>query len=300
VTDEVLAEIEALSPLAPLHNPVNAAGIREMRRLLPGAPQIAVFDTAFHHTLREHAYLYGLPWEYYEELRVRRYGFLGTSHAWVSRRAAEFLGRRPEELRIVSCHLGNGASLCAVDRGRSVDTTMGFTPAEGLIMGTRCGDVDAGVLAFLERERGLTAGRSEEILNRRSGLLGLSGISSDMREVLKAADAGVPRAVAAVTASCYRVRKAIGACVAVLGGLDALVFTAGVGQGSDRIRAMVLEGSGILGIRLDGQRNHSARGFDEICRISADDPPVAVLVVPIDEERLMAGEALGAVGRPPD
>jgi len=271
-----------------------------MRRLLPGVPQIAVFDTAFHHTLREHAYLYGLPWEYYEELRVRRYGFLGTSHAWVSRRAAEFLGRRPEELRIVSCHLGNGASLCAVDRGRSVDTTMGFTPAEGLIMGTRCGDVDAGVLAFLERERGLTAGRSEEILNRRSGLLGLSGISSDMREVLKAADAGVPRAVAAVTAYCYRVRKAIGACVAVLGGLDALVFTAGVGQGSDRIRAMALEGSGILGIRLDGQRNHSARGFDEICRISADDPPVAVLVVPTDEERLMAGEALGAVGRPPD
>ena len=156
------------------------------------------------------------------------------------------------------------------------------------------------MLAFLERERGLTAGWSEEILNRRSGLLGLSGISSDLREVLKAADAGVPRAVAAVTAYCYRVRKAIGACVAVLGGLDALVFTAGVGQGSDRIRAMVLEGSGILGIRLDGQRNHSARGFDEICRISADDPPVAVLVVPIDEERLMAGEALGAVGRPPD
>ena len=299
MTDEVLAEIEALSPLAPLHNPVNAAGIREMRRLLPGVPQLAVFDTAFHHTLPEHAYLYGLPWEYYEELRVRRYGFLGTAHAWVSRRAAEFLGRRPEELRIVSCHLGNGASLCAVDRGRSVDTTMGFTPAEGLIMGTRCGDVDAGVLAFLERERGLTAGQSEEILNRQCGLLGLSGISSDMREVLKAADAGVPRAVAAVTAYCYRVRKAIGACVAVLGGLDALVFTAGVGQGSDRIRAMALEGSGILGIRLDGQRNHSARGFDEICRISADDSPVAVLVVPTDEERMMAGEAPRAVGRPP-
>jgi acetate kinase len=164
-------------------------------------PQVAVFDTAFHHTLPEHAYLCGLPWGYYEELRVRRYGFHGTSRAWVSRRAAEYLGRRPEELRIVSCHLGNGASLCVVDRGQSVDTTMGFTPAEGLIMGTRCGDVDAGVLAFLERERGLTAGQSEEILNRASGLLGLSGISSDMREALQAADAGVPRAVAAVTAA---------------------------------------------------------------------------------------------------
>jgi acetate kinase len=164
-------------------------------------------------------------------------------------------------------------------------------------MGTRCGDVDAGVLAFLERERGLTAGQCEELLNRRSGLLGLSGISSDMREVLKAADAGVPRAVAAVTAYCYRVRKAIGAYVAVLGGLDALVFTAGVGQGSDRVRAMALEGLGILGIRLDDQRNRNARGFDEICRISTDDSPVAVLVVPTDEERMMAREALRALGR---
>ncbi len=299
VTDEVLAEIEALSPLAPLHNPVNAAGIREMRRLLPGVPQVAVFDTAFHHTLPEHAYLYGLPWEYYEELRVRRYGFHGTSHAWVSRRAAEYLGRRPEELRIVSCHLGNGASLCAVDRGRSVDTTMGFTPAEGLIMGTRCGDVDAGVLAFLERERGLTAGQSEEILNRASGLLGLSGISSDMREVLQAADAGVPRAVAAVTAYCYRVRKAIGSYVAALGGPDAVVFTAGVGQGSERVRALALQGLEVMGIRVDDERNRTARGFDAICRISTDDSPVAVLVVPTDEERMMADEALRALGRRP-
>ena len=196
ITDEVLAQIEALNPLAPLHNPVNVAGIREMRRLFPAVPHVAVFDTAFHHTLPAYAYLYGLPYELYEKKGVRRYGFHGTSHHYVSLRAAQFLKRRPNELRLVSCHLGNGSSLCAVDHGRSVDTTMGFTPAEGLIMGTRCGDVDAGVLAFLERTERLTATQSEEMLNKKSGLLGLSGISSDMREVLKAADEGQPRALA--------------------------------------------------------------------------------------------------------
>jgi acetate kinase len=198
ITDEVLAQIEALNPLAPLHNPVNVAGIREMRRLFPAVPQIAVFDTAFHHTLPAYAYLYGLPYALYEQKGVRRYGFHGTSHHYVSLRAAQFLKRRPNELRLVSCHLGNGSSLCAVNHGRSVDTTMGFTPAEGLIMGTRCGDVDAGVLAFLERTEKLTASQSEELLNKQSGLLGLSGVSSDMREVLKAADAGQPRALLAL------------------------------------------------------------------------------------------------------
>ena len=217
ITDEVLAQIEALNPLAPLHNPVNVAGIREMRRLFPAVPHVAVFDTAFHHTLPAHAYLYGLPYELYEKKGVRRYGFHGTSHHYVSLRAAQFLKRRPNELRLVSCHLGNGSSLCAVDHGRSVDTTMGFTPAEGLIMGTRCGDVDAGVLAFLERTEGLTATQSEEMLNKKSGLLGLSGISSDMREILKAADEGNPRALLALKAYCYRVRKYIGAYVAVDG-----------------------------------------------------------------------------------
>jgi acetate kinase len=197
ITDDVLAQIEALSPLAPLHNPVNVAGIREMRRLFPAVPHIAVFDTAFHHTLPAYAYLYGLPYEQYEQHGVRRYGFHGTSHNYVSLRAAQFLKRRPNELRLVSCHLGNGSSLCAVDHGRSVDTSMGFTPAEGLIMGTRCGDIDAGVLAFLERTQQLTATQSEEMLNRQSGLLGLSGVSSDMREVLKAADAGQSRALLA-------------------------------------------------------------------------------------------------------
>src|SRR6516162_3624945 len=175
ITDEVLARIEALNPLAPLHNPVNVLGIHEMRRLFPAAPQVAVFDTSFHHTLPAHAYLYGLPYELYEEKGVRRYGFHGTSHQYVSLRAAQFLKRRPNELRLVSCHLGNGSSVCALDHGRSVDTTMGFTPVEGLIMGTRCGDVDAGVLTFLERDEGLSPAQADELLNRKSGLLGMSG-----------------------------------------------------------------------------------------------------------------------------
>ncbi|MCU0254150.1 MAG: acetate/propionate family kinase, partial [Acidobacteria bacterium] len=297
VTDEVLVQLEALSPLAPLHNPVNLAGIREMRRLFPAAPHYAVFDTAFHHTLPSYAFLYGLPHELYEKKGVRRYGFHGTSHAYVSLRAAEFLGRRPNELEIVSCHLGNGASLCALDHGRSVDTTMGFTPAEGLIMGTRCGDVDAGVLAFLERTEGLTATQSEELLNKKSGLLGMSGVSSDMREILKAAEAGDARALVALKAYCYRVRKYIGAYYAAMGGLDAVAFTGGVGQGSAEVRALALQGLGAMGIRLDDERNRAARGFDEVCRISTDDSPVAVLVIPADEERMMAREALRAVSR---
>jgi len=297
ITDEVLAEIEALSPLAPLHNPVNIAGIREMRRIFPAVPQVAVFDTAFHHTLPDYAYLYGLPYDLYEKHRVRRYGFHGTSHHYVSLRAAQFLKRRPNELRLVSCHLGNGSSLCAVDHGRSVDTTMGFTPAEGLIMGTRCGDVDAGVLAFLERTEQRTATQSEQMLNKESGLLGMSGVSSDMREVLKAADAGEARALVALKAYCYRVRKYLGAYVAAMGGLDAVVFTGGIGQGSDVVRALSLQGLECMNIVLDAPRNRAARGFDEVCRISTDDSKVAVLVVPADEERMMAREALRTISR---
>jgi len=297
ITDEVLAQIEALNPLAPLHNPVNVAGIREMRRLCPAVPHVAVFDTAFHHTLPAYAYLYGLPYELYEKKGVRRYGFHGTSHHYVSLRAAQFLKRRPNGLRLVSCHLGNGSSLCAVDHGRSVDTSMGFTPAEGLIMGTRCGDVDAGVLAFLERTEKLTASQSEEMLNKKSGLLGLSGISSDMREILKAADEGQHRALLALKAYCYRVRKYLGAYVASMGGLDAVIFTGGIGQGSAEVRALALQGLECMGLTLDVQRNREARGFDEVCRVSADDSKVTVLVVPTDEERMMAREALRTLSR---
>ncbi len=297
ITDEVLAELEVLSPLAPLHNPVNIAGIREMRRIFGAVPHVAVFDTGFHHTLPAYAYLYGLPYEYYEKKKVRRYGFHGTSHSYVTLRAAQFLGRRPNELDIVSCHLGNGSSLCAVDHGRSVDTSMGFTPAEGLIMGTRCGDIDAGVLPFLERSEGLTSAKSEELLNKKSGLLGLSGISSDVRELLKAADDGNARAQLALKTYCYRVRKYIGAYVAAMGGLDTVVFTGGIGQGSAAIRALALQGLDCMGIQLDDQRNRDARGFDEVCRISSDDSKVTVLVVPTDEERMMAREALRALSR---
>ena len=297
ITDDVLAKIEGLNPLAPLHNPVNVAGIREMQRLFPAAPQIAVFDTAFHHTLPAYAYLYGLPYELYAQKGVRRYGFHGTSHHYVSLRAAQVLQRRPNELRLVSCHLGNGSSLCAVDHGRSVDTSMGFTPAEGLIMGTRCGDVDAGVLAFLERTEGLTASQSEELLNRKSGLLGLSGVSSDMREVLQAAEAGHHRSLLALKAYCYRVRKYVGSYVASMGGLDAIVFTGGIGQGSAEVRALALQGLGCMGITLDEERNRQARGFDEVSRISTDESAVAVLVVPADEERMMAREALRTLSR---
>jgi acetate kinase len=297
VTAEVLAQIEALNPLAPLHNPVNVAGIREMQRLFPAVPHVAVFDTAFHHTLPPYAYLYGLPYELYEQQGVRRYGFHGTSHAYVALRGAQFLKRRPDELALVSCHLGNGASLCAVDHGHSVDTSMGFTPAEGLIMGTRCGDVDAGILAFLERTQGLSATQSEALLNEKSGLLGLSGVSSDMREVLAAADQGHRRALVALKAYGYRVRKYIGAYVAAMGGADGVIFTGGVGEGSAEVRALALQGLECMGIRLDPQRNREARGFDEVCRISSDDSNVAVLVVPTDEERMMAREAQRAVNR---
>src|SRR4029453_18435254 len=198
LTEDLVGEMEKLNPLAPLHNPVIIAGIREMQKLFPAVRRVGVFDTSFHHTLPPYAFLYGLPYEFYEKKAVRRYGFHGTSHHYVSLRAAQFLKRRPNELRLVSCHLGNGSSLCAVDHGRSVDTTMGFTPLEGLIMGTRCGDLDPGVLAFLEREDKLTASKSEEMLNKKSGLLGLSGVSSDMREVLRAADQGHQRALIAL------------------------------------------------------------------------------------------------------
>jgi acetate kinase len=295
VTDEVLSQIEKLNPLAPLHNPVNVAAIRELRRLLPAVPHVAVFDTAFHHTLPPHAYLYGLPYELYQDKGVRRYGFHGTSHHYVSLRAGQFLKRDPDELRLVSCHLGNGSSLCAVDHGRSVDTTMGFTPAEGLIMGTRCGDVDAGVLAFLERTEGFSASQSEELLNTKSGLLGLSGISSDMREILKAAHEGHHRASLALKAYCYRVKKYLGAYVATMGGLDAVIFTGGIGQGSADVRALALQGLECMGITLDDQRNRQARGFEEACRISVENSKVSVLIVPTDEEKMMAREALHAL-----
>jgi acetate kinase len=297
IDDRVLEELDALAPLAPLHNPLNVAGIREARRIFPAVPQVAAFDSAFHATLPSHAYLYGLPYEIYEKYRVRRYGFHGLSHRYVTLAAAQFLERRPRELKVISCHLGSGASLCAIDHGRSVDTTMGFTPGEGLIMGTRCGDLDSGVTAFLERAGGLSSAQVDELLNKKSGLLGLSGISSDMREVEKAADEGEARALTALKAFCYRIRKYIGAYIAAMGGLDVLVFTAGIGQGSAGVRATALQGLACMGIHLDEQRNREACDGAKITRISTDDSPVTVLVVPTDEERMIARETLHALSR---
>jgi acetate kinase len=291
IDDKVLAEIEALSPLAPLHNPVNVAGIREARRIFPAAPHVAVFDTAFHATLPRHAYLYGLPLEYPEKKGVRRYGFHGSSHSYVMDAAAQFLKRPSRDLKIVSCHLGNGASLCAIDHGRSVDTTMGFTPGDGLIMGTRCGEIDPGVGAFLERTEGMSAAKFDELLNQKSGLLGLSGISGDMREVEEAAHHGDARAVIAFEAFCYRVRKYIGSYVAAMGGIDVLVFTAGIGQGSAGVRATSLQGLACMGIHLDEQLNRAATGKEIQC-ISTLASAVKVLVVPADEERMIARESL--------
>jgi len=296
IDDAVVTEIEALSPLAPLHNPANAAGIREARRFFPAVPHVAVFDTAFHATLPGYACLYGLPYEYGEKHGVRRYGFHGSSHSYVSLAAAQFLKRRPRELKMVSCHLGNGASLCAIDHGRSVDTTMGFTPGEGLIMGTRCGDLDTGVFAFLERTQGLTIAPLDEVLNKKSGLLGMSGISGDMREIEAAAGAGEARALTALKAFCYRVRKYIGSYVAAMGGLDVLMFTGGIGQGSAGVRAAALQGLGCMGIHFDETRNRAACAR-EITRISTDDSPVTILVVPTDEERMIARETLRTVSR---
>ncbi|HSI63067.1 MAG TPA: acetate/propionate family kinase [Candidatus Saccharimonadia bacterium] len=297
INDKVLAEIEALAPLAPLHNPVNVLGIREARRVFPNVPHVAVFDTAFHATLPSHAYLYGLPYPYYEDKHVRRYGFHGSSHSYVALAAAQFLRRRSRDLKMVSCHLGNGASICAIDHGRSIDTSMGFTPGEGLIMGTRCGDVDAGVMTFLQRTEGMGAAQIDDLLNKKSGLLGLSGISGDMREVEKAADAGDARALTALKTFCYRVRKYIGSYVAVMGGLDVLIFTAGIGQGSAGVRAMALQGLGCMGIHLDEYLNRQAAGGRQIARISRDDSPVQVLVVSTDEERMIARETLRVMSR---
>ena len=259
-------------------------------------PHVAVFDTAFHHTLPSYAYLYGLPYEYYEQKRVRRYGFHGMSHSYVCLKAAEYLQRPYNELEIVSCHLGNGASMCAVDHGRSVDTSMGLTPAEGLIMGTRCGDVDPGVLTYLHAHRAARRRRnSTSCINKKSGLLGLSGHLQRHAGDRAGREQGDHRALLALKAFCYRVRKYIGAYVAAMGGLDAIVFTGGIGQGSAGTRSLACQGLGCMGIRLDEQRNRDARGFDEVCRISTDDSPITVLVVPTDEERMIARETLRAL-----
>lgn len=284
----VLDDLQELFPLAPLHNPANVAGIRAAMRLLD-APQVAVFDTAFHQTLPPRAFLYGLPRALYTEHGVRRYGFHGPSHDFVTRRAAEALDRPLTALKLVSLHLGNGASAAAVQHGRSVDTTMGMTPLAGLLMGTRAGDVDPGALLYL-LQNGMSVAELVEVLNERSGLLGLSGVSNDMRDVHRAAAAGNLEAQEAVAVFCYGVRKTLGAYAAAMGGLDAVIFTGGIGQHDAVVRERSLEGLGFLGVTLEPARNEAHE-----TRISRSDAPVAVLVIPTDEERMIAEATLRAL-----
>jgi acetate kinase len=280
-------------PLAPLHNPSNLLGIRIAMASFPDTPQVAVFDTAFHQTMPPRAWRYALPADLAAELRIRRYGFHGTSHAYVSRKAAEHLGRPAAELNLITLHLGNGASVAAVAGGRCIDTSMGMTPLEGLVMGTRSGDLDPAVVFYLHREAGLSVDDIDDLLNKRSGMLGLAG-ANDMREVGRRAADGDQAAAEALDVYCYRIRKYVGAYAAALGRLDALVFTAGVGENNDGVRAGVCQGLEGLGVTLNPKRNRARSGSPRT--ISADDAPVAVLVVPTNEELEIAEQTLAVVG----
>ena len=287
VDSGVIAAIEACEPLAPLHNPANLDGIRVAMELFPDAPQVAVFDTAFHQTIPAHAYMYALPYELYEELRVRRYGFHGTSHKYVAGKMAECLGRPMESLNLITVHLGNGGSITAVEKGRSVDTTMGLTPLEGLVMGTRSGDVDPAICAFLARNKGMSVEEIDTMLNKESGLKGLCGMN-DMRDIHAAIAEGDERAEIALGVQTYRNRKYIGAYMAVLGCVDGIVFTAGIGENDDVVRRESLKGLDCLGVKLDEEANaHRAK---EPMRISALDSRVEVWVIPTNEELAIARE----------
>ncbi len=293
VDDAVVDAVRANIPLAPLHNPPNLLGLEVARRLLPGVPQVGVFDTAFHQGMEPRAYLYALPYELYREDRIRRYGFHGTSHAYVSRRAARLLGRRAEDVNVITCHLGNGASMAAVRGGRSVDTSMGFTPLEGLVMGTRPGDFDPAVILYLLKDRAMSADDVNRLLNKQSGLLGLSGRTNDMREIEAGARNGDERAALALEVYCYRVKKYIGAMTAVLGRAHALVFTAGVGENSPTVRSKSLAGLEDMGYALDAAKNAAARGTE--ADISAAASRARILVIPTDEEIAIAEETYALI-----
>ncbi|PKO33149.1 MAG: acetate/propionate family kinase [Betaproteobacteria bacterium HGW-Betaproteobacteria-7] len=297
ITPSVIADIEELAVFAPLHNPVNVAGIRVALKQFPNLPQVAVFDTAFHQTLAPYAYLYGLPYDLYKQHGIRRYGFHGTSHRYVSMKAAEVLKRPLGELEIISCHLGIGASLCAIDHGRSVDTTMGMTPADGLIMPSRSGSIDPAVMIHLMEQHGMSAEQLSTLINTESGLKGISGISSNIHEIEAAAADGHHRALLAHKAFCYQVRKNIGAYVAAMGGIDVIAFTGDVGETSATVRSLACQGLEFMGIKLDEEKNRNLAPLGSHAVISADDSPVKILVVTNDDERLVAWEALRAIER---
>ena len=285
----VLEDIKSILDLAPLHNPANLLGIEACSAEMPDTPQVVVFDTAFHSHVPPKSHMYALPYEYYEKYGIRRYGFHGTSHYYVSNRAAEIIGKPLEELKIITCHLGNGCSIDAVQGGHAIETSMGFTPLEGLMMGTRTGDIDSAVPLFIMKKEGLSPDEMDTVMNKKSGLLGITGISSDMREVEKAAQSGNDRAVLALDMYCYRIKKYIAAYTGILGGCDALVFTAGVGEHSAFVRSTSCEGLAFLGIRIDEEKNARATGGETV--ISEDDSPVQVLVIPTNEEIVIAREA---------
>jgi len=293
VTSEVLDAIRILNPLAPLHNPANITGIEVVMETLPNVPQVAVFDTAFHQSIPEHAYLYALPYTLYKEQKVRRYGFHGTSHAYVSKAAAGYLDRPYKSLKIITLHLGNGASAAAIDHGKCVDTSMGLTPLEGLVMGTRSGDLDPAILFYLARETGMDMDELDTLLNKKSGLKGLCG-NNDMRSIDKRARAGDKQALLAFHIFCYRIKKYIGSYLAVLGGADCLIFTGGIGENAISVRACCLAGLENLGFALDPFKNNNRS--EAIMEIQSDTSPGKILVVPTNEELEIAHQTLKLIG----
>ncbi len=292
ITDEVKAAIEECNDLAPLHNPANLIGINACQSLMPNTPMVAVFDTAFHQTMPERAYMYGLPYEYYDKYKVRRYGFHGTSHSFVSKRAAELVGKPYDAVKTVVCHLGNGASICAVENGKSVDTSMGLTPLEGLVMGTRSGDIDPAIMEFIAKKEGLDIAGLMNVLNKKSGVEGISGVSSDFRDLDNAADEGNNRAKIALEVFIYRVAKYVGAYAAAMNGVDVIAFTAGIGENAGNVRAGVCKYLGYLGIEINEEANKK-RG--EEITISTADSKVKVMVVPTNEELAIARDTVALV-----
>ncbi len=287
ITDEVIRQIEAICDLAPLHNPANLMGIRACRAIMPNTPMVGVFDTAFHQSMPEEAYLYGLPYEAYSDLMIRRYGFHGTSHYYISQRAIELLGLPAQETRIITCHLGNGSSICAVKGGKSIDTSMGFTPLEGVPMGTRCGDMDPAIVTYLMDKLSLNTKEMNAYMNKKSGVAGVSGVSSDFRDLDDAARNGNARAKLAVDMFAYKVKKYIGAYAAAMNGVDAIVFSAGVGENDKAVREKILTGLDYLGLVVDFEYNRAAPRGCEIV-ISKPESRVKVYVIPTDEEMVIA------------
>lgn len=292
ITDDVIAALEECVQLAPLHNPPNLLGIAACRELMPSTPMVGVFDTAFHQTMPPESYIYAIPYEYYEKYKIRRYGFHGTSHKYVAERTADILGVSIEDLKIITCHLGNGASVTAIKRGKSIDTSMGFTPLEGLVMGTRSGDIDPAIVSFIREKENLALGESTNILNKKSGVFGISGVSSDFRDLETAIEEGNERAALALKVFAHRVRHYIGAYIAEMNGVDAIVFTAGVGENDINMRDIICSELGNLGIKLDLVKN-KVRGKEAI--ISRDDSKVKILLVPTNEELMIARDTYSIV-----